>query len=124
MDFDPRFAEYGACVVGGVSDHYMLEQFDTLHFNLLHIEEAGYRITAEQEQKMINLKDGQNDAATEILKERVRSLKKNFDSARVGGGSSGKFTIFAQSASDQVNQGKFWRFCFIFILANILRVTL
>ncbi len=95
----------------GLAFHPMLEQFDSLHFNLLHIEEAGFRVAAagndgDEKVDADEMEDGQpTDTAMEIVTQRVRALQKEFEGERLGGGSSGKFNISVLSEETQLIQG-------------------
>ena len=77
---------------GVESEHsFFLEQFDCFHFNLFHIEEAGFRVAAG---------DHDDDEKTGSLMDRVvqraRAFGTYFDSERLSRGKNSKFTIYCK----------------------------
>ena len=75
--------------------HCALEQIECLHFNLLHIEEAGFRTSAAEEKVDGDAveEEVEADTASEIVMDRVRALKAQFDSERLSGGTNGKEAV-------------------------------
>ena len=94
-------------VSGGLPYHSMLEQFDTLHFNLCHVEEAGFRLAAHDVVDAAKVEEEGVDAAMETVTQRVRALKTEFDAERWNGGGNGKFNIAVQTEERQKNKGIF-----------------
>ena len=74
--------------------NFFLDQFDTLHFNLIHIEEVAFRATANDQfgdEKV----DEDNDMDSEMRfgSERARTIGTMFDSERWNSGTNSKFNI-------------------------------
>ena len=93
-------------VSDGLRRQFMMRQFDTLHFNLCHVEEAGFRLKADDlvdDGKVAE--DEVVDSAMNIVTERVKTLKKHFDSERLNGGTNSKFNISVQTGSETQNKG-------------------
>ena len=85
----------------GLCYHPILEQFDSLHFNVFHVEEAGFRVYDDE--KDDDKKDDDEvdvETAAEIVIERARAMKKQqFEVERWNGGATGKFNISVQVQS-------------------------
>ena len=94
-------------VSDGLPYHPLLEQFDTLHFNVFHIEEAGFRVVVDDElnDQKVEDHDVDKDAAMEIVSERTRAMNAQFDAERWNGGENGKFNISVQTNLGQKQKG-------------------
>ena len=92
-------------VSDGLHHQFMIQQFDTLHFNLCHVEEAGFRLAADDVVDDGKVGDEVMDSAMNIVTERVRALNTQFDAERLNGGTNSKFTISVQTGSETQNKG-------------------